>query len=165
MNSPPTQYQCISRASGYLGLSLRGKACPQCVQRLADDRGGTRGQTPAHKVNSGRLAVVCRRVVHGFSQKLEADKLRPKTVSTCLRRDSYLFSMDKTQIALFLDKPGRRRSKWRAAVPGCGPSKKQRHPPLIECSGTPGKVPSTFPLVSLKTQVQSGAVAGMKNAV
>lgn len=61
---------------GYLGLSLRSKACPQGVQGLADHRGGARRQTAAHKVSSGRLAVVRRRVVHSLSQELEADELQ-----------------------------------------------------------------------------------------
>lgn len=67
--------------SSYLGLSLRGEACPQGVQRLADHCGGARGQTAAHKVNSGRLAVVRRRVVHSLSQELEADKLQVRKQS------------------------------------------------------------------------------------
>lgn len=85
-----TQSSCcetisIRKASDYLGLSLRGEACPQGVQRLADHRGGTRGQTAAHKVNSSRLTVVCRGVVHGLSKQLEADKLRVEdTVTTHL---------------------------------------------------------------------------------
>lgn len=59
--------QCIGSVYGYLGFSLSGEPCPQGVQRLADHCSGARSQTPAHKVNSCRLAVICRRVVDSLS--------------------------------------------------------------------------------------------------
>lgn len=54
-------------------------------------------------------------------------------------------------------RPGQPHSKWRGAVQGCGPSRKQRVPPRNGCSGTPEAIPSTFPLASAKTGAQSAA--------
>lgn len=108
-------------------------------------------------MNSRRLAVVRRRVVHSLGQELKADKLQVGIQSLVIYVETIVW-IKKFKIN---QKPGRRRSIWRAAVRGCGPSKKQRDPPLIECSGTLGRIPSTSPRVSLKTRVQSGAVAGM----
>lgn len=59
--------QCNGSVCGYLGFSLSGEACPQGVQRLADHCSRARSQTPAHKVNSCRLAVIRRRVVDSLS--------------------------------------------------------------------------------------------------
>lgn len=55
-------------------------------------------------------------------------------------------------------RPGQPRSKWRGAVQGRGPSRKQRVPPLNECSGMPEIIHSTFPPASAKTQAQSAAM-------
>ena len=58
--------------------------------------------------------------------------------------------------------PGRPQSRWREAVQGCGLSRKQRAPPLNECSGRPEITPNTSPPASVKTEVQSEAVGGKK---
>lgn len=59
--------------------------------------------------------------------------------------------------------PGQLRSRWRGAVLGCGLSRKQRSPPLNECSEKLEIIPSTSLPASVKTLAQSAAEGWEKN--